>query len=98
MRLNLRRAISAQPAIGTAIQKLCEQVFGRGGHDLRAGEMQRFREDLAVHLVGVFVVVRRQARQHFVEEHAQRPPVDGFGVALPEQEFGGEVFGGAAEG
>ena len=84
MRLDLARAIGAQATIRAAVKQLREQVFGGGGHDLGTGEVQRLGEDLAVHFVGVFVVVGWEAGQHFVQEHAERPPVDGLGVALAE--------------
>ena len=46
----------------------------------------------------VLVVVGRQARQHLVEEHSKRPPVDLDAVALCQQDFWCKVFGRAAEG
>lgn len=55
-------------------------------------------QDFVVHCVDVLVVVGGEAGEHLVEEDAEGPPVDHFAVALAVEEFGGEVFGGAAEG
>ncbi len=60
--------------------------------------MKGFGEDLAVHFVGIFIVVGRKSGQHLVEKNAESPPIDRFGVTLTQQELGGEVLGGTAEG
>lgn len=59
--------------------------------------MERLGKNLAVHLVGVLVVERRQSRQHLVQQHTQGPPIDSLGVALSMQKFGRKVFGCTAE-
>lgn len=46
----------------------------------------------------IFLVERRKSTQHLVEEHTERPPIYGAGVALAFDEFGREVFGRAGEG
>lgn len=39
--------------------------------------------------------LRGVAHQHFEQDYADAPPVDGFGVALLGEDFGGDVVGGA---
>jgi hypothetical protein len=60
--------------------------------------MQGFGQNLAVHFVCVFVVEGWQACEHFVEQDAESPPVNSFGVATAGEEFRGEVLRGTAEG
>ena len=97
MGLDLGGAVRTQATLGPAVEQVHEQVLGGGRYHFGPREVQRLGQDLAVHLVGVLVVVRGQPRQHLVQQHAQRPPVDRLAVTLAEEEFGREVFGGAAE-
>ena len=98
MRLNLRRTISAQSPISIAVQQFLEQIPCCIWHDaLVGGEVQRLVENLAVHFIRVFVVEGGKTCQHFVEEDAESPPVNGFVVAGALKKFGGEVFRCAAE-
>jgi hypothetical protein len=55
-------------------------------------------QDLAVHLVGVLIIEWGKARQHLVEQDTQSPPIDGLGVAIAKEKFGGEIFGSSTEG
>lgn len=47
---------------------------------------------------GVFVVEGVDAGDHFVEEDAEGPPVDGLAVSLVQQDLRREVLRGSAEG
>ena len=98
MYLDLAGAVCAESSRGVAVEQFREQVSSRWGHDLGSWEVQGFREDFAVHFVRVFVVEGREARQHFVQQYAQRPPIHRLRITLPVQELGGEILGGAAEG
>lgn len=51
------------------------------------GEAQRFGENLAVHLVGVFVVEGRKTSEHFVQEDTKSPPINAFSVAVTGKKF-----------
>ena len=97
MGLDLGRAAGTHALFRVPIEQAGEEVLRGGRDDLGPREMQGLREDLSVHLVGVLVVEGREARQHLVEQDAQRPPVDRLGVALAEQQLGREVLGSAAE-
>lgn len=59
--------------------------------------MQRLRQDLAVHFIGVLVVVRGKARQHFIEEYTKCPPVDRLVVSLSKEQLWGEVLRSTAK-
>ena len=43
------------------------------------------------------VVERREAGQHLVQKHTERPPVDRLVVALPTKDLGCEVLGRTTE-
>lgn len=47
---------------------------------------------------GILVAKGVDPGQHFVDEHAQSPPVDRFSMSLVEQNLGRQVLGSAAEG
>jgi len=53
-------------------------------------------DDLAVDVHGVLVLEGREARQHLVDQDAQGPPVDGFSVALVQQDLRRDVLRRAA--
>ena len=85
VRFNLRSTIGTETSVGAAIQELGEEIFGGGRHNLWARKVKGLREDLAVHFIGVLIVVGWKAGQHFVEEDAKGPPINRLGVALAEQ-------------
>lgn len=47
--------------------------------------------------VGLGLVIRRQAGEHFKDEDSKRIPVDGFVIALLADDFGGKIIWGATE-
>ena len=51
-----------------------------------------------VHLVSVPLVMRRQSRQHLIQQHAKLVKVDGLADAFAAEHFGRHVLGRAAEG
>jgi hypothetical protein len=67
MSFDLRGTIRTQSALRIAVQQTGQKILGRGGNNLRPGEMERVLENFAVHFVGVFVIEGRKASQHFVE-------------------------------
>ena len=62
------------------------------------GEGDLAPEDVLVDAHGILIVEGVDACVHFVDEHAEGPPVDGLAVALIEDDFGGDVLGRAADG
>ena len=56
------------------------------------------RDDAAVGVRRVGRAKGREARQGLVDEDAERPPVGSFPVPPVEEDFGGDVVRGAAEG
>lgn len=46
------------------------------------GELEGFVHDITEHLVGVGVVVRREAEDHFIQKGAETVEVDGVVVTL----------------
>mmetsp|Transcript_4360 Transcript_4360/g.11304 ORF Transcript_4360/g.11304 Transcript_4360/m.11304 type:complete len:212 (+) Transcript_4360:158-793(+) len=62
-----------------------------------ARELELAREDLLVDPEGVLVVKRRVARQHFVDEDAERPPVHRLSVPFGLDDLGREVLGCATQ-
>ena len=54
-------------------------------------------QDLAIHLVDVLRVEWWQPSQHLVEQHTEGPPIDGFGIALSQEQFGCQVLGRSTE-
>ena len=95
--LDFRSTVSAQAALWVTVEKARKQILRCTGDDIRAWESKWFLENLAVHLVGVFIVERWQTSQHFVEKHAKRPPVNRLGIAVSKEQLRGKVFGSATE-
>lgn len=56
------------------------------------------RDDLFVNAHGVLIPERGLADQHFVDEDAQRPPVNRGAVPLVADYFRSEIFRRAAQG
>jgi len=54
--------------------------------------------DLVEQLVAVLAIERRKASDHFKYNGAQAPPVDWFAMSFLENNFGGEVLRGSADG
>lgn len=92
MRLDLGGAVGTQPALRITIEQASEKVASSRGNDIAAREGQGFLEDLAVHLIGILIVEWRQAREHLVEQNAKRPPIDGLGVPIAEEQLGGKIL------
>lgn len=95
--LDIGRTIGTQATLGITIKQLGEKITRRVRHNVMAWEGQRLLQDLAVHLVGVFVIERRKTSQHLVEQNTQCPPIDALGVAIAQQKLWSEVLGGTAE-
>jgi hypothetical protein len=47
--------------------------------------------------IGLGLVIRRQAGEHFKDEDSKRIPIDGFVVALLADDFGGKIIWSATE-
>lgn len=97
MGLDLRRAIHAQTFRGIAVEQFGEEITSSGRYDLGSREVKWFRQDLAIHVVSVLIVERRETCQHFVKQDSERPPIDCLGVAGTVKEFGCEIFGSTTE-
>lgn len=54
--------------------------------------------DILKHLVLVFVIKGRYARQHLIRQNSKRPPVRRFAIAVSREHLGSDVLGCAAEG
>lgn len=97
MRLDLCGTVDSEPLRCIPVQETGQKIASSRWHNLWPGKMERFGQYLAVHVVCVLVVERRQTRQHLVEEDTQSPPIDSLGVAGAMQKLGCEVFGRTAE-
>ncbi|KAL0607182.1 LOW QUALITY PROTEIN: UPF0764 protein C16orf89 [Plecturocebus cupreus] len=62
------------------------------------GEPHLPRDDLLVDLDGLLGVEGREAHGHLVGEHPQGPPVHGLVVAFTQDDLGGQILGGPAQG
>jgi hypothetical protein len=98
VRLDFSSAVGAQSAHGITVQQSSEKIPSGRRDNVAGRESQRLLQDLAVHLVGVLIIEWGKARQHLVEQDTQSPPIDGLGVAIAKEKFGGEIFGGSTEG
>lgn len=94
---DLRRSLGTQSVLRSTIEQLYQKIFRGWRYDIGSWEMKRFGEDLAVHLIGVFVVVRRKTCQHLVEQYAESPPIYRLVVALTKKEFRRKVFRSSTE-
>jgi hypothetical protein len=95
--LDLCGSFGAKSRFCIAIEQPGKEVTGSRRHNVRAREVERFTENLAIHLVCVFIVERRQTRQHLVEQNAERPPIYRLGVAAAREKFRRKVLWSAAE-
>lgn len=85
VRLDLTGTLCTQPLLGVAVQQPREEIARSWGDDVRAGEVQWFCKDFAVHLIRILIVEGWETCKHFVEEDAEGPPVDCFGVATASE-------------
>mmetsp|Transcript_17384 Transcript_17384/g.43294 ORF Transcript_17384/g.43294 Transcript_17384/m.43294 type:complete len:422 (+) Transcript_17384:372-1637(+) len=93
------RGTGAKPPLGVTFKKLGNQIL----HFIRSvdasGEFELFLQDLPVHLICVCGVERRNAKVHFVNDSAKRPPVHLFAISLVAviavklDNFGGKILG-----
>ncbi len=97
VRLDLGRTIGAEPLGRVPVEQLRQEISGHGRHHVFVWEVERFVQDLAIHVVDHLVVERWQASQHLVEQHPEGPPVNGLIVVLGEQQLWSEVFGCSAK-
>mmetsp|Transcript_22653 Transcript_22653/g.31604 ORF Transcript_22653/g.31604 Transcript_22653/m.31604 type:complete len:227 (-) Transcript_22653:253-933(-) len=101
MKLQLLDASSTTPRTISLIlgEQLSDQVFCFGRQMFRKPYLV-FENTLisVVGVVDVFGHERRHSHQHFEDEHANRPQVNGFIVAFVRDELGGEIVGRAAKG
>lgn len=97
VRLDLSRALGSQTLLCVAVEQTSEEVACSRGNDLRPREVQRLGENLAVHIVGVLVVERRETSQHLVEKDTQCPPIYRLRVATTGEKLGSKVFGRTTE-
>ena len=63
-----------------------------------AWERDLSSENVFVDSHGVLIVEWIDSGVHFVDKDSQSPPVDGFSVALIQDDFWGDVFGGSTNG
>ena len=77
----------------------CDQVLNMKKIYKKSYGSQILEADLQIKLVllPVFGGEGGRAGEHVVHESAERPPVDGFSVAAPRQDFRRHVFDCAAE-
>ena len=59
--------------------------------------MKWFLQDFPVHLVRIFIVEGRKARQHFIEKNSESPPINCFSITVAKEKFGCEILRCAAE-
>lgn len=97
VRLDLCGTIGTKTTLRIAIEQACEQIPGSRGNNITAGEGQGLLQNLAVHLVGVLIVERRQTSQHLVKQDTESPPVHSLGVSITKQQLGGEILRGTTE-
>jgi hypothetical protein len=98
MCLDLSCTLGAQSGLWVAIKKSGQQIARSRRDNLWAREVQWFRQDLAVHFIGVFVVEWWKTRKHFIQKNTKSPPVDGFGVAIATEEFWSQILWCSTEG
>lgn len=98
VRLDLCGTVGTKTTLGITIKQARQEIPSSGGNNVAAREGQRFLQNLAVHLVGVLIVERRQTGQHFVEQDTESPPVHGLCVSIAKKQFGGKVLRSTAEG
>lgn len=85
-----------EPLGGIILTQRRDDIAGREGHD--GVKAQTALDDLLVDAHRILVPEGGLADEEFVDEDAERPPVDGEAVAGVLDDLGGEVFRGAAEG
>lgn len=97
MRLDVGCTVGPETTLRIAVQQFREKIPRRARNNVAAGEGQRLLQDLAVHLVGVFVIEWRKTSEHLIEQDTECPPIDALGVAIAQQKLWSEVLGGTAE-
>lgn len=98
VRLDLGRAVGTETLLRVTVEQLGQKVLGGRRYHVVAGEVEGFRENLAVHLVRVLVVEGRQSRKHLVQKDSERPPIHRLVVALSHKQLGRQVLGSTTEG
>jgi len=96
--LDFRCTVGTQTPRSITVEQPGQKIPGRRRNNIGSREMKRLGENLAVHLVCVFVVEWWQTCQHLVEQYAKRPPIHRLGVTLTVKEFWCKVFRCTAEG
>lgn len=81
---------------GITVEQLGEEGLGIVIDELWVSECGV--QDAVEHDVAVLGVEGRQAREHLIQQCAERPPVDSLAIAFFEKHFRGDVFRCAAEG
>ena len=74
-------ALGSQSLLCVAVEQAGQEISGGRRNNLGAWEVQWLCEDLAVHVVCVLIIERRQACQHLVQEDTECPPIDSLSVA-----------------
>eukprot|EP00968_Pinguiococcus_pyrenoidosus_P002425 scaffold135_cov249-Pinguiococcus_pyrenoidosus.AAC.9 len=92
--LHLTRAIGPKSLRRIAVEQLGDEDGRHPRHVSR--DLQRCVAKSVEELLPVPRVPGRQPREHFVRDHAEAPPVDGFAVSNPIQNFRRHVLRGAA--
>lgn len=98
VRLDLCGTVGTKTTLRIAIEQARKKIPSSWGDNVTAGEGQRLLQNLAVHLVGVLIVKRRQTRQHFVQQNTECPPIDSLGISVAKQQLGGKVLRSTTEG
>lgn len=75
-------------------QELLDEVLGDGVHVLRP--LYPSAKDLLVDTKGIVVEEWREASQHLVDQHPERPPVHCFIVSFALNYFWRQILGRAA--
>ncbi len=86
----------AQTLGGFDLQQFRDQIFRFDRK--RFGKHVLPMYDFAVRLHGVLIKKRWVAGQHFINQHAQRPPIHALAVPLTGHHLGGQVIWRAAQG
>jgi hypothetical protein len=98
VRLDLCGTVGTKATLRIAIEQARKKIPSSWGNNVTAGEGQGLLQNLAVHLIGVLIVERRQTRQHLVEQNTECPPIDRLGVSITKQQLGGKVLRSTTEG
>ena len=85
-------AIHTQTLHWISVEQASQKIACSRWHNFWAREMERFGQDLTIHVVGVLVVKRRQPRKHLVKKYTECPPVDSLCVAGAVKKFWSEIL------